>query len=650
MIIDINILKRLGKRFGVFPISSGPLPLQAALQKPEVIFIKAPAGIEPSFTGGGYQWSDELNGYILGNQKLFLTPDGTTVWTFKDILFRGLSLDSVQKWVSGDAEYPNGKANAFFVVYGKLTGQDLAGGENAGDNVPDGEQEPDEGGGLATADDENAPPFSKQDIQKMLKGEFPADIPTGPKASMDTAIPDEPSSPMSGPPPSRLGKGNPLATSGSEADNIIKTLYKQAKVNPNSKLSKQNPIRLDSDAILDLYQRTKQMAPEEGKKLMAFLKSGAILPLEEGMIAKHQLNSLMEHIVNGIVDEVEKAKKKTKSKKKEAKPKPEDPDKGGGSGDPFVGDWTRECPDEGKKNRLPGRKVPGGYDDSPEHSQMDWEPSAETPPFRYGEDPEKPDYKRWLIQVANKLWKDPMDIWSGEAGSRASWRVTKVTPHETGEYYQLGKEKTVKLTRSFVRRNNKWYYLNPDPHNRHWVELGKEHPMDEPSIEQEAALDEMTTTSGGGGSSAGTTGYNIPGAFGRKMSHRKDHIEVLGYKMTPEGEKEYKRPADKLYEAIKSQVKKLVKEGNFDGLRSPYIPGGVEPLQQEDSGLGSDFDRAQQHSDTHFFDALPEDVIEIKCPQCGEMGHIKDKGSKGSSWWWKAECPHCKHKWEDENV
>ena len=309
MIIDINILKRLGKRFGVFPISAGHPALQAALMKPAVVFIKAPAGVEPAITGGGYQRDDGLNGYRFGaNQKLFLAPDGTTIWTFKDVLFRGLGLDSVQKWTSGDAEYPMGKANAFFIVYGKLTGQDLGEGETAGDNVPDGETEPGEGGGLATADDENAPPYSKDDIQKILKGEFPADTPAGPKASMATSIPgeepsepssEEPSAPMSGPPPSRLAKGNPPIGAGSEAEKIINTLYKQAKINPKSKLSKQNPIRLDSDAIIDLYQRAKKMAPEEGEKLIAFLKSGAVLPLEEGKIAKYQLESLVESIVSG---------------------------------------------------------------------------------------------------------------------------------------------------------------------------------------------------------------------------------------------------------------------------------------------------------------------------------------------------------------
>lgn len=54
---------------------------------------------------------------------------------------------------------------------------------------------------------------------------------------------------------------------------------------------------------------------------------------------------------------------------------------------------------------------------------------------------------------------------------------------------------------------------------------------------EEETIDEMTTTSA-------VSGYNIPGAFTNKMN-RKDRIEVLGYKMTPEGTKEYNRPGDR---------------------------------------------------------------------------------------------------------
>lgn len=54
---------------------------------------------------------------------------------------------------------------------------------------------------------------------------------------------------------------------------------------------------------------------------------------------------------------------------------------------------------------------------------------------------------------------------------------------------------------------------------------------------EEETIEEMTTTSA-------VSGYNVPGAFTNKMN-RKDRIEVLGYKMTPEGNREYNRPGDR---------------------------------------------------------------------------------------------------------
>jgi DNA-directed RNA polymerase subunit M/transcription elongation factor TFIIS len=552
-----------------------------------------------------------------------------------------------------------GKANAFFIVYGKLTGQDLGEGETAGDNVPDGETEPGDGGGVAMADDENAPPFSKEDVQKMLKGEFPADAPEKPKASMDTSIPgEEPSAPMAGPPPSRLAKGNPPVEKGSEAEKIIKTLYKQAKVNPSVKLSKQNPIRIDGDKIIDLYKRAKAMPPEEGEKLIAFLKSGAILPLEEGKITKYQLQNLIEVIVEGIVDEVEEAKKKAKKKKSPKLPtsQPKGPDD-----DIFQ--------DVGEKE--------------PEHSQMDWEPSGENRPQQQRGD----KYEQWLVDLANKMWKDPEDI--GHHGQ--GWRIKRVVPHGPDTTaYLLTLTKQYHKSRIFLNKNGRWFWK--DPINRHqgWQEV--EGPVTEPSIEQETlspwinqpppepskqkatpksksasgggercptcagkkaksvgemnqcpsghlwtiprkdkteesdeTLDEMTTTSGGGGSSAGTPGYNIPGAFGRKMTNRKKHIEVLGYKMTPEGEKEYEKPADKLYEAIKRSIKQKL---------------------QEASGLGADFDRAQRAYDAQ----MPPESDDLQCPQCGgESGFYTDKGHRRGAHWYSAECPDCGHTWGDDN-
>jgi hypothetical protein len=201
-----------------------------------------------------------------------------------------------------------GKSNAFFTIYGKLTGQDLGQDETAGDNVPDGDQE--DGGGIASADDENAPKFSKADIQKMLSGEFPAEPSEDPNG-----LSDEPSAPLKGGMPDRTKIGLPTPV-GSKADQIIRAIYRKAHVDPNSKMSKQNPIRIDSDEIIDIYNTAKTLPPEEKEKVIAFLKSGIVLPMKEGKIYRSQILSLVERIVEGVVKEVETAKTKIQEKKR----------------------------------------------------------------------------------------------------------------------------------------------------------------------------------------------------------------------------------------------------------------------------------------------------------------------------------------------
>ena len=136
------------------------------------------------------------------------------------------------------------------------------------------------------------------------------------------------------------------------------------------------------------------------------------------------------------------------------------------------------------------------------------------------------------------------------------------------------------------------------------------------------ALEEMTTTSGGGGSSAGTPGYQIPGAWaGGSLEKNKKHIEVLGYTLTDAGKKEMKRAGDNLYEGVQSEA----------------------------SGLGRDFDRAQAQYDAQL---PPEDNGEdgIECPKCkAHSGHITDRGTKGSSYWYECRCNKCGATWGDDN-
>jgi DNA-directed RNA polymerase subunit M/transcription elongation factor TFIIS len=639
MVVVPNILKRLAKRFGVQPISQLHPQIQQFLHQGSDQFIKAPAGFEPLITGGGYEWDDSINGYRLGQgQRIYLLPNGIALWVFKDAVARAIPPDSIAKWVSADDEYPMGKANAFFKIYGYLTGQDLGEGDTAGDNVQDGETPPGDEGGVATADDEEGGFFSKQDIQNMLKGDYSA-AGGGPKASMQTSVPGgepgtgkmpEPddTSHLTGPPPSRASKGAPLEQPHSEADLIIKTLYKKAKINPASKLSKQNPIRLDSDEILDLYQRAKTLPPEDREKLIAFLKSGAVKPLEEGHIAKATLAALMEHIVGGIMQEVDKAKKKSRVKKAKkpvsksaSRPNPDDPY------DPVYSD-----PDAGNSGQY------GKEPEKPEHSQMDWEPGQER---GFGDN--RGQIEKWIEAVAYKLWKDPMDI--GRGGVR--WRIAKQNVTDNGtKVYLLQRSKQATSTRIFANMNGKWFYFNPeaDIQDRKWKPVEANPPGEDVTIEMSGAgaagptsgpmrvkdgpLEEMTTTSGGGGSSAGTPGYSIPGAFsGGSLADKKKHIEVLGYKLTGLGKQELERSPDKLYEALKNELKGF-------------------HIVKEASGLGPDFDRAQRAYDRQ----MPPESDDLQCPQCGEEnGYYTERGHRAGAHWYSAECPDCGYTWGDDN-
>lgn len=526
MIVDNAILKRLAARFGVSPISKLDPQVLQILQSGEH-FIKAPAGFEPLITGGGYVWDDNINGYRLGqHQKIFLLPNGIALWTFKDVLARGIAPNSIQKWVSADTEYPMGKANAFLIVYGKLTGQDLGQDDTAGDDVPDGETEPQDGGGLATADDENAPEYSKQDIQKMLKGEFPSDVSSGP--SMASSIPvaggeepvaDIPVGKPSGPPPDRSKVGNPLSPPKT-ADELILRIYKAHKRKPNEKPSKQYPIRMSTDKIIDLWHIANSFSPEEKEKMITFLKSGVIQQhdVKEGHISKDTLETLMEHVINTIVQEVDKAKTKAKAKK---------------------------IPDAKKPVAKP---KDGDFHDGSAHS--------------------------------------------------------KPTRHSQTEMSGTGAVGPVSGPNAFKK--------------------------DRP-------LEEMTTTSGGGGSSPGTPGYNIPGAFsgegGSKAGVRGS--AKLGYHLTPIGKKDMKRKADKLYESVRNDLKQMIAD----------ISGKKKSLK-ESSGLGPDFDRAQQSYDKQ----LPPENDNLMCPNCGGInGYYTEKGGRHGAYWWNAECPECGESWGDDN-
>lgn len=562
MIVNLNLLRRLSDRFGVASLSKHP-ELEQLLFKTNA-FIKAPVGFEPLITGGGYQWNNELNGYTLGdNQTISLLPDGKAIWVFKNVLFRLLTPNSIRKWVSGDEEYPMGKANAFLQIYGKLTGQELGQNETAGDEVPNGEQDAD-GGGIAAADDENALKFTKADIQKMLAGGWPDD-------SVSTGLSNEPSAPMTGPHPSRLKPNHPIPSSrekagqpqetGSEADNIINTIHKKAKISPQSSAM----IKLPADDIIDIYTRAKGLPEKEKEKVMKFLQT-KVQPLQEGKISKATLNTLIEHIVNGILDEVEKAK--TRKLEKEQS--------GAAAAGPTSGPMItkKKVTMEGDESDAVQAMWAGSDDEMSHHEKM------------YGGLKPVPKHKK----------------------------TTSKTP-------PVPSKKHAKI---FVKGKQ----INSD------------------------TLDEMTTTSGGGGSSAGTPGYNIPGAFaGGTLEKNKKHIEVLGYKLTPDGEAEMKKRGDNLYETYNPESKNCQNCGYLmskDKIRCPKCqhlqddskPFPMGPLQE--NGLGPDYYRAQKAYDNQT-DASGDG---LECPECGH--HAGDYIERGRGYY-QAKCGDCGAEWGMDN-
>jgi len=129
--------------------------------------------------------------------------------------------------------------------------------------------------------------------------------------------------------------------------------------------------------------------------------------------------------------------------------------------------------------------------------------------------------EKWVEDFANKQWPDPMDI--GKSGQGLKWRIIKSKKADSGEMvYQLGKTKTVHLTKFIIKRGKNWYYLDEDPktHTKKWVKMS-ERPSkssQKPVEPQEPELDEMTGT-------AAVSPIMTPKAFGKKkLSTENDHF------------------------------------------------------------------------------------------------------------------------------
>lgn len=453
MKVDPDVLQKIFSTFGVTPLQSikGANKIITSKVSQPVSGIAAVvlgnAGFTFSFDDNSYK---NESSYANDEQSIFAIPHpqhGTVyLWVWGGVMARLLlGDDKLVKWLAGDNKYPNGKVNDFMSTYLNMSGQ------------------------------------KESMFDKNKSNEDPAD-------SIDNEESPE------GPVPDRSDVGKPL----SKADQIIQGLLRKAKIKPGTKLSKQPPIRLPADDIIDLYHKAKEIQindPDGSQKLMSFIKT--IRPLEENIIKKVQFKTLISEIVNEIVKEVNEG----------AIRRPQ------GSENWYSGDFS--------SNEVP---------------------SDET----------------WVVNMANKIWKDSQDLRHG----RSSWRLRNSKKAKSGEMvYQLSKDIHFTDTRFIINRDGKWYYLDIQKpgHEKKWKELPESPPVKEMTMTaavspvstpkafkpktKEEALNEMNTTDGG------TTGYNVPGAFSRKGGSKAglDGSAALGYTLTPIGKKDMELKADKLH-------------------------------------------------------------------------------------------------------
>lgn len=222
-----------------------------------------------------------------------------------------------------------------------------------------------------------------------------------------------------------------------------------------------------------------------------------------GKISKSQLQALVEHIVRGVVKEVEGAKKRwtVKLEKEQS---------GTAAAAPVTGPNAFK-----KKTTLESAATPDLTDDRMQGQFVDRGQVKLEGGLDY-ETAENIAAHHW--DIFGSYGKDERGVWNFKTrGER--WCCSVGMLH--------GKPAILSVTTTPGRLN---------------LLVGDEaYPQ----------LKEMTTTSGGGGSSAGTPGYQIPGAWaGGNLEKNKKHIEVLGYTLTPAGKREMKRAGDNLYEGI----------------------------------------------------------------------------------------------------
>lgn len=485
MKINPKVLAQLAPTYDVHPMDAMKGAKQVIASGQT---LKAPAGYEPILIGNGYEWNEEQSCYIMGDQTIYYLPNKLFMWCWQNSLIRLFnSASKLQKWVQGDDKYLEGKANSFMGIYKEMTGQD------------------DSGGGTAVA-----PPDEKHNQDEPIP--------------MDRAFADEPTNPVFKGKGSR-GENVPEPESADPSDVLIA----QAK----KKMGKAGT--LTHDEIIDLYNKSKEL---KSNKLMAFIKT--IKPLGEGFIKKSTLDEIVRQIVKTIVQEAND-ENNFGYNNWESDPALQLARQLWGS------DWIFNRKKVGEQGIVYLFYLNGNGNGG---SRFIWKTPSGIWKFL------DPKTNKWtdteLESNSNPSEQlTPTGGMEEETGTSAVAPITtpfafkkKVTMEDVREKDELKmairtlmNNDESKMTKDVARA-----ILQRKGYSKDKI-VSLENPND-----LTTPLEEMTTTSGGGGSSAGTTGYNIPGAFSKKGGSEAgvEGSESLGYTLTGIGKKDMQRHADRL--------------------------------------------------------------------------------------------------------
>jgi predicted RNA-binding Zn-ribbon protein involved in translation (DUF1610 family) len=256
MKLNLEVLQQLYSTFEVAPITSQPA-VKKAIESHAA--VKAPAKYEPILVGNGYEWNDQDLAYHLGDQAIYYFDHVQMfLWIWSNVLYRTLKGgDKLVKWIQGNEQYPEGKANTFMGTYKQMTGQDNEGG-----------------GGVAVAPSGEEGNEPEQDLDRGAGGSTSINFTgTGDRGEKYVNKKVDP------------------------ADVLIMQLTKKAGTKKT----------LPSDLMIDLGLKAKK---DGNEKLLKFLSN--IKPLGENVIKQSDLNRLIREITQTVAQEIKKKKKEEK--------------------------------------------------------------------------------------------------------------------------------------------------------------------------------------------------------------------------------------------------------------------------------------------------------------------------------------------------